>query len=108
MEFSERTGIFRQALTRLHPALATQPPRYRVEVILWFNTGTLRNIASRNCPIESSPRNDRLGYIYFFLSGPRRGKGAGGSWSLCLPSYGTLIRDWVPLSGRVLINAQIA
>ena len=32
-------------------------------MILWFNTGTLRNIASRNCPIESSPRNDRLGYL---------------------------------------------
>jgi hypothetical protein len=27
---------------------------------LWFNTGTLRNIACTNCYIESSPRNDRL------------------------------------------------
>ena len=30
---------------------------------LWFNTGTLCNIACENCYIESSPRNDRLVYI---------------------------------------------
>ncbi|MEM9724386.1 MAG: radical SAM protein [Pseudomonadota bacterium] len=30
---------------------------------LWFNTGTLCNIACVNCYIESSPRNDRLVYI---------------------------------------------
>jgi len=30
---------------------------------LWFNTGTLCNIACRNCYIESSPRNDRLVYL---------------------------------------------
>jgi uncharacterized Fe-S cluster-containing radical SAM superfamily protein len=30
---------------------------------LWFNTGTLCNLACRNCYIESSPRNDRLAYI---------------------------------------------
>lgn len=30
---------------------------------LWFNTGTLCNIACLNCYIESSPGNDRLGYI---------------------------------------------
>jgi uncharacterized Fe-S cluster-containing radical SAM superfamily protein len=30
---------------------------------LWFNTGTLCNLACRNCYIESSPRNDRLGYL---------------------------------------------
>jgi predicted phosphodiesterase len=30
---------------------------------LWFNTGTLCNIACRNCYIESSPRNDRLIYL---------------------------------------------
>ncbi len=30
---------------------------------LWFNTGTLCNIACHNCYIESSPRNDRLVYI---------------------------------------------
>ncbi|MEM9012820.1 MAG: radical SAM protein [Pseudomonadota bacterium] len=30
---------------------------------LWFNTGTLCNIACANCYIESSPTNDRLVYI---------------------------------------------
>ena len=30
---------------------------------LWFNTGTLCNIACTNCYIESSPTNDRLEYI---------------------------------------------
>lgn len=30
---------------------------------LWFNTGTLCNIACLGCYIESSPRNDRLAYL---------------------------------------------
>lgn len=30
---------------------------------LWFNTGTLCNIACANCYIESSPTNDRLEYL---------------------------------------------
>lgn len=30
---------------------------------LWFNTGTLCNLACGNCYIESSPRNDRLVYL---------------------------------------------
>jgi hypothetical protein len=30
---------------------------------LWFNTGTLCNIACDHCYIESSPRNDRLVYL---------------------------------------------
>lgn len=30
---------------------------------LWFNTGTLCNLACEHCYIESSPRNDRLVYI---------------------------------------------
>ncbi len=30
---------------------------------LWFNTGTLCNIACAGCYIESSPRNDRLSYL---------------------------------------------
>ncbi|MBR0672561.1 radical SAM protein [Neoroseomonas soli] len=30
---------------------------------LWVNTGTLCNIACRNCYIESSPKNDALAYI---------------------------------------------
>ncbi len=42
-------------------------PRAHVDWIrletLWFCTGTLCNLACRNCYIESSPRNDRLAYI---------------------------------------------
>ncbi len=30
---------------------------------LWFNTGTLCNLACQGCYIESSPRNDRLSYL---------------------------------------------
>jgi uncharacterized Fe-S cluster-containing radical SAM superfamily protein/predicted phosphodiesterase len=30
---------------------------------LWFNTGTLCNIACAHCYIESNPRNDRLAYL---------------------------------------------
>ncbi|MYF07459.1 MAG: radical SAM protein [Rhodospirillaceae bacterium] len=30
---------------------------------LWFNTGTLCNLACGNCYIESSPANDRLSYL---------------------------------------------
>ncbi|CAA7613746.1 radical SAM protein [Magnetospirillum sp. SS-4] len=30
---------------------------------LWFNTGTLCNLACRDCYIESGPRNDRLAYL---------------------------------------------
>lgn len=30
---------------------------------LWFNTGTLCNVACTGCYIESSPQNDRLAYI---------------------------------------------
>jgi predicted phosphodiesterase len=46
---------------------ATGEPRADVALArlrtLWFNTGTLCNIACRNCYIESSPKNDRLVYI---------------------------------------------
>ena len=30
---------------------------------LWFNTGTLCNLACQNCYIESTPKNDRLQYL---------------------------------------------
>src|ERR1700722_21027468 len=30
---------------------------------LWFNTGTLCNLACDHCYIESSPKNDRLVYL---------------------------------------------
>jgi len=46
---------------------ATGQPRANVTLqglrTLWFNTGTLCNIACRNCYIESSPQNDRLAYL---------------------------------------------
>jgi predicted phosphodiesterase len=46
---------------------ATGEPRAEVALrrlrTLWFNTGTLCNIACRNCYIESSPKNDRLVYL---------------------------------------------
>jgi len=46
---------------------ATGAPRAFVALhaleTLWFNTGTLCNIACANCYIESSPRNDRLAYL---------------------------------------------
>ncbi len=46
---------------------ATGEPRAVVPLIkpetLWFNTGTLCNIACTNCFMESSPENDRLAYI---------------------------------------------
>ena len=37
--------------------------RFAALKTLWFNTGTLCNIACTNCYIESSPRNDRLEYL---------------------------------------------
>ena len=46
---------------------ASGRPRARVELrqlkTLWFNTGTLCNLACNNCYIESSPSNDRLEFI---------------------------------------------
>lgn len=51
-----------------HPErTATGERRARVDLTglrtLWFNTGTLCNLACRNCYIESSPRNDQLVYL---------------------------------------------
>lgn len=48
-------------LTAQGKARATVPPASLK--MLWFNTGTLCNIECANCYIESSPRNDRLGYL---------------------------------------------
>jgi organic radical activating enzyme len=36
---------------------------FKALTTLWFNTGTLCNLACHNCYIESSPRNDRLVYL---------------------------------------------
>src|SRR5438477_9117010 len=45
----------------------TGAPRARVALrsleTLWFNTGTLCNLACGHCYIESSPTNDRLVYL---------------------------------------------
>ncbi len=51
-----------------HPTATTLgEPRARVALdglkTLWFNTGTLCNIACTGCYIESTPRNDRLVYL---------------------------------------------
>lgn len=59
---------------RLDPAKFRDPDRtadgsIRAQVTLerldtlWFNTGTLCNLACENCYIESSPTNDRLVYL---------------------------------------------
>jgi predicted phosphodiesterase len=64
----------RPASPRIDPAKFKDPrvtaksePRASVPLTalktLWFNTGTLCNIACRNCYIESSPKNDRLAYL---------------------------------------------
>ncbi len=46
---------------------ATGAPRAHVDLLgletLWFNTGTLCNLACANCYIESTPRNDALVYL---------------------------------------------
>jgi len=51
-----------------NPAITSKgEPRAKVPFAgyrsVWFNTGTLCNIACQNCYIESSPRNDRLVYL---------------------------------------------
>ncbi|MDN5871166.1 MAG: radical SAM protein [Nitrococcus sp.] len=67
-------SVSEQPLRRLDPKkfrdpelTATGERRARVALkslgTLWINTGTLCNLACRNCYIESSPRNDRLSYI---------------------------------------------
>jgi uncharacterized Fe-S cluster-containing radical SAM superfamily protein len=63
-----------QSAPRLDPAKFRDPrvtargePRAAVALAglrtLWFNTGTLCNIACRTCYIESSPTNDALAYL---------------------------------------------
>ena len=57
-----RTAKFRDPLRT-----ADGEPRARVALerlrTLWFNTGTLCNLACENCYIESTPSNDRLAYL---------------------------------------------
>jgi hypothetical protein len=65
---------FAVAAPRLDPAKFQDPrvtakgePRAEVAFAgwqtLWFNTGTLCNLACQTCYIESSPRNDALAYL---------------------------------------------
>jgi hypothetical protein len=55
--------------SRFHDPFVTADGDERAQVVLkkldtlWFNTGTLCNLACVNCYIESSPRNDRLQYL---------------------------------------------
>lgn len=55
----------RAATATLLPERPAEPARVALERLetLWFNTGTLCNLACEGCYIESSPRNDRLAYL---------------------------------------------
>jgi pyruvate-formate lyase-activating enzyme len=59
---AERRGAFQD-----WNVTAAGEPRASVAVTglktVWFNTGSLCNIACANCYVESSPRNDRLAYL---------------------------------------------
>src|SRR5579862_4425590 len=62
-------GVARLDPHKFHDPLVTVDGRRRAQVALgsletlWFNTGTLCNLACRHCYIESSPRNDRLAFL---------------------------------------------
>ena len=55
-------GKFRDPRVTAKGEPRAQVPLQRLET-LWFNTGTLCNIACLNCYIESSPKNDALAYL---------------------------------------------
>jgi len=62
------------------PRATVIPQAFRT---LWFNTGTLCNLACQGCYIESSPRNDRLAYlsrkdVHAFLAEARQDR-----WGIC-------------------------
>jgi len=67
-------AVERDSVVRLDPRKFRDPditadgrPRAHISLqhlkTLWFNTGTLCNIACRNCYIESGPKNDRFVYL---------------------------------------------
>ncbi len=56
------TAKFRDPL-RTADGRARARVRLRALETLWFNTGTLCNLACGNCYIESSPTNDRLSWL---------------------------------------------
>lgn len=63
----DRSSLLEPRKFRDPAVTATGETRARVGLraleTLWVNTGTLCNLTCRNCYIESSPRNDRLGYL---------------------------------------------
>ena len=69
MNVKTATAVRPPALEKFHNPDTTAKGEPRAEVALtrletlWFNTGTLCNIACLNCYIESSPTNDRLAYL---------------------------------------------
>jgi len=81
---------------------------------LWFNTGTLCNLACTGCYIESSPRNDRLVYltrdeVWRFLNEAQRDHegveeiGFTGGEPFMNPDIIDMIRDSLAAGYRVLV-----
>lgn len=65
---STRESLPRETAKFVDPELTAKGERrafvpFRELRTLWFNTGTLCNLACKGCYIESSPRNDRLVYL---------------------------------------------
>ena len=58
---------WRVSNSRIPNVTAKGEPRavvpFRGYETVWFNTGTLCNLACHNCYIESSPKNDRLVFL---------------------------------------------
>jgi hypothetical protein len=81
---------------------------------LWFNTGTLCNIACTGCYIESSPLNDRLDYItaaemrdylgqVAALGWPLREIGFTGGEPFMNPEFAAMMRDALAAGFDVLV-----
>ena len=97
---------------------ATGEPRARVPLValetLWFNTGTLCNLACANCYIESSPTNDALIYLAAADVGryldeiadaglPTREIGFTGGEPFMNPAIITMLADALGRGHRVLV-----
>jgi MoaA/NifB/PqqE/SkfB family radical SAM enzyme len=66
MELSVRHSDAIDKFTDPHRTADGEPRASVVPIALktlWFNTGTLCNLACQGCYIESSPRNDSLAYL---------------------------------------------
>ncbi len=81
---------------------------------LWFNTGTLCNLACENCYIKSSPKNDRLAYLtredvraYLdearSLAFPVQEIGFTGGEPFVNPDIAGMIEDSLAFGARVLV-----